>query len=203
MTQFRGVHDMGGLPAGPVEPSEHDYALWEKRVDALLVLLSKKGHITVDELRRNIESLGSDAYDRMGYYERWIYAITQTLIQRGLITIGLAVGALVPALRVTVGNPDAPGWFRLGGLAVVVLLYLAAIAIAVAGMRRASAAPRGFTLRYHLGLGGTMALYAGYVVLQSARGEDALAWHWTITAALVTTIPALLGARAISKLALR
>lgn len=88
MTQFRGVHDMGGLPAGPVEPTEHDYALWEKRVDALLVLLSKKGHITVDELRRNIESLGSDAYDRMGYYERWIYAITQTLIQRGLITIG-------------------------------------------------------------------------------------------------------------------
>ncbi|MBS4100778.1 hypothetical protein [Tsukamurella paurometabola] len=124
-------------------------------------------------------------------------------LERGLITIGLAVGALVPALRVTVGNPDAPGWFRLGGLAVVVLLYLAAIAIAVAGMRRASAAPRGFTLRYHLGLGGTMALYAGYVVLQSARGEDALAWHWTITAALVTTIPALLGARAISKLALR
>src|SRR5690606_28049279 len=87
MTQFRGVHDMGGLPAGPVEPTEHDYALWEKRVDALLVLLSKKGHITVDELRRNIESLGSDAYDRMSYYERWIYAITQTLIQRGLITI--------------------------------------------------------------------------------------------------------------------
>lgn len=78
---------MGGLPAGPVEKTEHDYALWEKRVDALLVLLSKKGHLTVDELRRNIESLGADAYEKMGYYERWIYAITQTLIQRGVITI--------------------------------------------------------------------------------------------------------------------
>jgi hypothetical protein len=87
MSQYRGMHDMGGLPAGAVEKSEHDYALWEKRVDALLVLLSKKGHITVDELRRNIESLGADAYEKMSYYERWIYAITQTLIQRGVITI--------------------------------------------------------------------------------------------------------------------
>lgn len=78
---------MGGLPAGPVEPAEHDYALWEKRVDALLVLLTRKGLMTVDELRRNIESLGAEAYDGMTYYERWIYAITQTLIQRGVITV--------------------------------------------------------------------------------------------------------------------
>ena len=87
MNTYRGVHDMGGLPAGEIDPSEHDYALWEKRVDALMVLLSKKHLMTVDELRRNIESLGADAYDKMGYYERWIYAITQTLIQRGVISI--------------------------------------------------------------------------------------------------------------------
>jgi hypothetical protein len=87
MTNYRGVHDMGGLPAEPVEPTEHDYALWEKRVDALLVLLTGKGLMTVDELRRNIESLGLDAYDKMSYYERWIYSITQTLIQRGVISI--------------------------------------------------------------------------------------------------------------------
>ncbi|HWQ40323.1 MAG TPA: hypothetical protein VNM24_17225 [Burkholderiales bacterium] len=84
---MRSHHDMGGLPAGPVEPTEHDYALWEKRVDALLVLLTRKGLMTVDELRRNIESLGADAYDKLSYYERWIYSITQTLIQRGVITV--------------------------------------------------------------------------------------------------------------------
>ena len=84
---YRGIHDMGGLPAGKVEATEHDYALWEKRVDALMVLLSRKGHLTVDELRRNIETLGAEAYDKMSYYERWIYSITQTLIQRGIITI--------------------------------------------------------------------------------------------------------------------
>ena len=80
---------MGGRPAGPVERSEHDYALWEKRVDALMVLLSRKDarHMTVDELRRNIESLGSAAYDTLSYYERWMHAITQTLLQRGLISV--------------------------------------------------------------------------------------------------------------------
>ena len=80
---------MGGQPAGPVARTEHDYALWEKRVDALLVLLSRKDRrlMTVDELRRNIESLGADAYDKMTYYERWIHSISQTLIQRGVISI--------------------------------------------------------------------------------------------------------------------
>ena len=54
-----------------------------------MMLLSHKDRrlITVDELRRNIESLGAEAYDSMTYYERWIYAITQTLIQRGVITV--------------------------------------------------------------------------------------------------------------------
>ena len=87
MIKYRGIHDIGGLPAGPVEATEHDYALWEKRVDAMLVLLSKKGLVTVVELRRNIESLGRDAYDTMNYYERWINSISQTLIQRGTISI--------------------------------------------------------------------------------------------------------------------
>lgn len=84
---MRSHHDMGGLPADRVEATTHDYALWEKRVDALLVLLSAAGRMTVDELRKNIESIAPDAYDRMTYYERWIHSISQTLIQRGVITI--------------------------------------------------------------------------------------------------------------------
>ncbi len=84
---LRSHHDMGGLPAEHIEPTEHDYALWEKRVDALMVLLSRKGMLSVDELRKNIEGLGPEAYDDMTYYERWIYSIGQTLLQRGIITI--------------------------------------------------------------------------------------------------------------------
>jgi len=86
----RGHHDMGGLPAGKVERTEHDYADWERRVDALMVLLSGirggKKLMTVDELRKNIESIGPDAYEKMSYYERWVTSITQTMIQRGVIT---------------------------------------------------------------------------------------------------------------------
>ena len=85
---MRQHHDMGGLPAGPVERQEHDYALWEKRVDALMMLLSHPDRrlLRVDELRRNIEALPPEAYDKLGYYERWISAITHTLLQRGVIT---------------------------------------------------------------------------------------------------------------------
>ena len=83
---MRSHHDMGGLEAGPVAPTEHDYAPWEKRVDALMMLLSARGLLKVDELRRNIEALGPDAYDRMSYYERWISSITATLLQRGVLT---------------------------------------------------------------------------------------------------------------------
>ena len=84
----RGVHDMGGLPAGPVERSEHDYALWEKRVDALLVLLSDKQRrlLRVDELRRGIEQLGEAAYEDMTYYQRWIASITGNLLEKGVLS---------------------------------------------------------------------------------------------------------------------
>jgi hypothetical protein len=87
---FHGHHDMGGLPAEEISQDEHDYAPWEKRVDALLVLLANRKPVplmTVDELRKNIESLGPDAYDQMSYYERWIHSIAHTLIQRGVISI--------------------------------------------------------------------------------------------------------------------
>lgn len=84
---MRSHHDMGGLPAGPVEQDEHDYQLWEKRVDAILVLLAGKQLLTVDELRKGIEALPPDAYDRLSYYERWISSVCTGLIHRGTISI--------------------------------------------------------------------------------------------------------------------
>ena len=87
----RSHHDMGGMPAGAVETTEHDYADWERRVDAMMMLLTGvlggERRMTVDELRKNIEALGPDAYDRMSYYERWVTSLTQTMIQRGVISI--------------------------------------------------------------------------------------------------------------------
>jgi hypothetical protein len=83
---MRAHHDVGGLPAEPVDRSEHEPALWEKRVHALLNLLSERGVMTVDELRQGIEALGAEKYDRLGYYERWIESIAGALQHRGLLT---------------------------------------------------------------------------------------------------------------------
>ena len=60
MNDARRHHDMGGLDAGPVDRDEHGKAPWEKRVDALLVLLGQRKIVCVDELRRGIEELGAD-----------------------------------------------------------------------------------------------------------------------------------------------
>ena len=85
---MRGYHDLGGQPAGPIDRSEHQYAPWEKRVHALMILLADpcRRVLTVDELRRGIESLGSEEYDRLSYYERWIASISNILLQKGVFT---------------------------------------------------------------------------------------------------------------------
>jgi nitrile hydratase subunit beta len=83
------VHDRGGWPeAGPINQAEHDLSMWEKRTDALLVLLASptKQVLRVDELRRAIESLAPDAYEKLSYYERWITAIEVLLIEKGILT---------------------------------------------------------------------------------------------------------------------
>ena len=82
----RRWHDMGGTAAGPVPEAEHDFALWEKRVDALMVLCSSKGHFTVDGLRRVLEDMGPEAFETMSYYERWVQSVSQNLIEAGVLT---------------------------------------------------------------------------------------------------------------------
>ncbi len=79
-------HDMGGTDAGPVPQDGHDFSLWEKRVDALMVLCSGAGLFTVDGLRRVLEDMGEQAFETMTYYERWIAAINQNLIEAGTYT---------------------------------------------------------------------------------------------------------------------
>jgi hypothetical protein len=85
---MRGYHDIGGLPAGPVNQEGHTLAPWEKRTHALLRLLAdpSRNLVNVHELRRGIESLGTAEYDKLAYYERWITSITNILLQKGVIT---------------------------------------------------------------------------------------------------------------------
>ncbi|WP_019200370.1 hypothetical protein [Tsukamurella sp. 1534] len=153
--------------------------------------MNEYAHPTPDEARRTLAEAEGLTVATVSDRER---------LERGLIGIAVAVGLLIPALRLTVGNPEAPTWFRAGGMVVAMALYLVAIMVAVITMRRASASPRGFTLRYNLGLAATMLIYAAYVALQSVRGDAAIGWTWTILAAVAAVTPALLAARSISKL---
>lgn len=84
---MRAITDVGGLNAGPVDQTAHEKAYWEKRVDALMMILAREQRITVDEIRYGIERLGEKAYKEMSYYERWIDSMTNALIARGTLNV--------------------------------------------------------------------------------------------------------------------
>ena len=84
----RAAHDVGGLDFGPIDRHEHDVALWEKRVDAMLILLigKKKGAFAIDAMRRAIEDYGQQEYDRTTYYEKWARAIRNLVVEQEILT---------------------------------------------------------------------------------------------------------------------
>ncbi|MBU2531489.1 MAG: nitrile hydratase subunit beta [Alphaproteobacteria bacterium] len=83
----RTVHDVGGLDFGAVDMDEHDLALWERRVDAMIVLLATdKAAFTVDGMRRVIESYGEQQYDNTTYYEKWCRALRNLLVEQDVVS---------------------------------------------------------------------------------------------------------------------
>ena len=84
---MKAYHDIGGEPAGPVPKEQHELQLWEKRVEALLVLLNRKKILRVDENRRGLESLGKDVYMSLSYAERRMLSVSNNLILKGVITV--------------------------------------------------------------------------------------------------------------------
>lgn len=84
---MRRVHDMGGLDAGPIDRSEPEHAAWEKRIDAIRALCSKRKLMRTDELRRNTEDLGYGVYDRLSYHERRCAAIANALLEKSVFTV--------------------------------------------------------------------------------------------------------------------
>lgn len=82
----RAVHDVGGLDLGAIDRSEHDLALWEKRTDAMLILLATKaGAFKIDAMRRVIEDYDQQAYDRTTYYEKWIRAVRNLIVEQEIV----------------------------------------------------------------------------------------------------------------------
>ncbi len=83
------AHDRGGRQTDvPIDRSDHELAGWELLMDALLGALGQAGVMNVDELRRGIESMPSEAYERASYYERWLYSVETLLTEKGLLAPG-------------------------------------------------------------------------------------------------------------------
>lgn len=85
----RAHHDMGGAAkfmCEPVDIEPHGLTDFDREVDALRQVLAAKKLMTVDELRRGIESIPEAEYHRLSYYRRWIRSITDNLLRNGVLT---------------------------------------------------------------------------------------------------------------------
>jgi hypothetical protein len=83
------VHDRGGRATdAPIDRSEHELADWEVLMDAVVGALGEAGVVNVDELRRGIESMPPDEYERASYYERWLYSVETILAEKGVLAPG-------------------------------------------------------------------------------------------------------------------
>src|SRR5690606_25467911 len=83
---MRRPHDIGGLQADDIDTADHTAEPWEKRVRVMLQQLGRRDVPVVsrDELRRGIEDLGTEEYNRLSYHERWAASITNILLQKGV-----------------------------------------------------------------------------------------------------------------------
>ncbi|MFH8535070.1 SH3-like domain-containing protein [Streptomyces tendae] len=82
----RPAHDLGGLPAGPVVPTDHEMTPFEKNCHALLNVLAAHKLVNTEEKRRGVEDLGAQAIGELTYYERWAVSASKVLIEKGIIT---------------------------------------------------------------------------------------------------------------------
>jgi hypothetical protein len=87
--EARAHHDLGGVSkflCEPVDIEPHALTDFDKEVDALRQILGMKRDVTVDELRRGIESIPEETYHQLSYYRRWIRSLTDNLIRKGVVT---------------------------------------------------------------------------------------------------------------------
>ena len=80
-------HDRGGWPTDePVNVPDHEWFDWERQTSVLPQLLKSKGIMVTDELRRGIEALPPEEYERLSYFERWSASLESLLVEKGYLT---------------------------------------------------------------------------------------------------------------------
>jgi nitrile hydratase len=87
---MNGGHDIGGMDGfGAVRPERDEPVVhepWEGRVFALNMLRPGRTRVPVDALRHRIELLEPLRYLVSSYYERWLAAIADAIIDAGILT---------------------------------------------------------------------------------------------------------------------
>ena len=87
---MNGVHDMGGMHGmGPISHETNEpvfHTRWESRLYAMDRALSAFHKWTLDAWRHHIESISPADYLRMSYYEKWLTAIENRVVQYGFVT---------------------------------------------------------------------------------------------------------------------
>jgi hypothetical protein len=79
-------NDIGGLPADPIDRTDHELQPWEKRCHALADVLDFHKILNTEEKRRGVEALGAELIGKLSYYERWVAAFANILFQKQLLT---------------------------------------------------------------------------------------------------------------------
>lgn len=85
------VHDMGGRYGdGPVDPGQADdppfTADWQRRAHALTALSMPLGGWNIDMRRHGRERLAPKDYTRFSYYEKWMAALADMLVEGGVVS---------------------------------------------------------------------------------------------------------------------
>jgi nitrile hydratase len=92
------VHDMGGrFGDGPVRPDPEDAPVfeqdWHARALALTLAAGALGQWNLDVSRHARERLAPRDYSRFSYYEKWLAALADLLVDRGVVTRAELAGA--------------------------------------------------------------------------------------------------------------
>ena len=81
------AHDRGGWPTEePIDQSEHLMKDWERRFEAINSILSGKGIMRVDEVRRAVEDIEANKYETIGYYDRRVEALETLMVEKSILT---------------------------------------------------------------------------------------------------------------------
>lgn len=87
---MNGLHDMGGMQCyGPVKPEPNEpifHDEWEKRALALTVAMGFSGKWNIDISRFARESLPPQFYLTKSYYQIWLAALQNLMLERDMIS---------------------------------------------------------------------------------------------------------------------